>query len=281
MDKTGGDNKSKPVDPAPTDPVVFPIPKEPKKEPSPPPPYQMPTPVTEPPKVGPVTPSFPLPEPAPVPTPMPPSVPIVKKPTILSFPSLQSTPWVWTPEVQRTPRPRVGHTRAFRRTITTSTPINALTISIACDDLYTLYVNGKLVGCGKEWREPENYTVKFPPTVKVVVSVLGSQGPLQKDVGLSVSAIAYDAYSPYEAKTSTSFQTDSKWVCLVGDNFPPNFFEVDFNDSAWPAAFVQNSPWRYSMMGGITPGKAYGKRIIGEKRVPNAPDADLAELLKA
>ncbi|PPQ86456.1 hypothetical protein CVT24_010106, partial [Panaeolus cyanescens] len=115
-------------------------------------------------------------------TPPAPAPPAVLKQSVVPAPTLASASWIWTPEFKTKPKPRVGTTRAFRRTIVTPSPVNALTISIAADDMYTLYVNGKLVGSGDFFPQPDRYTVKFEDTSRVVVAVLATQGDQEREI---------------------------------------------------------------------------------------------------
>ncbi|PPR04298.1 hypothetical protein CVT24_013405, partial [Panaeolus cyanescens] len=80
----------------------------------------------------------PTPAPAPAPTPAPkPTPPVIVKPSIVPAPTFASSSWIWTPEYKSNPRPPVGHTRVFRRTISTPSPVNSLSLRIAADDMYT------------------------------------------------------------------------------------------------------------------------------------------------
>ena len=42
---------------------------------------------------------------------------------------------------------------------------------MVCNNRYTLYVNGHLVGSGEVWNTPDHYTVEFEATKEVVVAV--------------------------------------------------------------------------------------------------------------
>ncbi|KAF9049118.1 hypothetical protein BJ165DRAFT_1593057 [Panaeolus papilionaceus] len=220
------------------------------------------------------------PPPKPTPEEPVPSKPVVTappKPSVVLPPTLQAGSWIWSPEYKKNPQPAAGHTRAFRRTINTPAPVNALILDVAADDVYTVYVNGKLVGSGKEWRQPDRYTIRFEPTSRVVVAIIASQGTPQADVGLIAAGKLWNTADPNPM--GVEFGTDAQWITYTANDVSPKFFESTFVDNNWTPAHVITShgaaPWRDIKP--VTAGKAAGQRITGVAKVPDAPEAPIAE----
>ncbi|KAF9044047.1 hypothetical protein BJ165DRAFT_1594727 [Panaeolus papilionaceus] len=199
------------------------------------------------------------------------------KPTIVPPPAMKGASWIWTPEYKINSQPPVGTTRTFRRTIVTETPVNALTLEIAADDLYTVYVNGKLVGSGKSWIDPDRYTIRFEPTTRVVVAVVASQGAPQVVVGLIVSGKLWNTADANPCPVD--FATDGKWVTLTADGVSEKFIDPTFADASWVASHVicAHGTGIWKDIKPATPGKAAGQRISGIPRIPDAPNVPVAE----
>ncbi|PPQ84837.1 hypothetical protein CVT24_013331 [Panaeolus cyanescens] len=153
--------------------------------------------------------------------------------------------------------------------------------------MYTLYVNGKLVGSGQQWREPDLYTVKFPATPRVVIAIVASQGPVGYDIGLIAAGKLWDSDKP--DPIVVDFGTDAQWVTLDGDStlaaratfVDPSFVDASWKNSHVVAAYTDSkSPWSVKEVKEAVVGKAVGKRIMGMVKIPDAPEAALAEIWK-
>ncbi|KAF9033145.1 hypothetical protein BJ165DRAFT_1598839 [Panaeolus papilionaceus] len=203
-----------------------------------------------------------------------PPVPAPPKPSRVVPPKLDTAFWIWTPEKIA----GLGLTRAFRRTISTASPVNALIIDIAADDMYTLYVNGKVVGCGKEWKQPDRYTIVFEETCQVAVTAVVSQGATLKDVGLIAAGKLWNT-NEHITPTVTKFVTNAKWRTLAAYGASKAYIDPDFDDDRWPRAHERcaygGQPW--GVLKTTLPGKAAGQRIANIKGIPNAPLAPPAE----
>ena len=113
-------------------------------------------------------------------------------------PSLADASWIWTSEVKP---PSAGGTvppgaRPFLKVLHTNCPVDHVTIDITCDNFYTLYVNGKLVGSGKTtFSYPaQRYTVKIASTKLVTVAVYAEQDPgTLGGVGLLAAGVAWNS----------------------------------------------------------------------------------------
>ncbi|KAF9043911.1 hypothetical protein BJ165DRAFT_1404801 [Panaeolus papilionaceus] len=198
-------------------------------------------------------------------------------PSVVSPPNLKAASWIWSPEIKTNPYPAVGYTRASRRTIATDSPFNALVLEVAADDIYTVYVNGKLVGCGTSWLDPDRYTIHFEPTKHIVVAIAASQGPEESGVALIVSGKLWNTTDANPVPVE--FGSDSKWRCFAAEGVSPKFIDPTFDDAAWTISLVVPGPgngWSQRMKPTL-PGKGAGKRIVGIPKIPDAPEAPIAD----
>ncbi|KAF9050571.1 hypothetical protein BJ165DRAFT_1008558 [Panaeolus papilionaceus] len=195
---------------------------------------------------------------------------------------LAGSSWIWTQEADENPRPNPPHARAFRHTITTDRPVNTLTIDIAGERRYTLYVNGRLVGMGDTWDVPDRYTVRFDNTTKVVLAAYVAQSEYRANVGLVASGQIWDAWET-PSPVGIVFRTSEEWKTLSSDTISGEFIQPDFDDSAWERSFSQamfaEGPWRTKSTA-INNGGRPHEYVQGITSVPDAFDAPLAELLK-
>ena len=120
---------------------------------------------------------------------------------------------------------------------------------ITADNQANLYVDGKQTGRNNnDWTKSDSYT--FPSHTKVLaVYIKNTGGP----GGLLGSL-------------SNGIVTDSQWKCTSQKQ--TNWFTVDFDDSAWPAASVQQGIRGGFRVNGVAP----NARWIG------ARDANAAEI---
>ncbi|KAF9552491.1 hypothetical protein CPC08DRAFT_607616, partial [Agrocybe pediades] len=159
--------------------------------------------------------------------------------------SLTDANWIWTNEVSGGNAP-IGN-RAFRKTITLPAGQRATsaTITLTADNWYTLYVQGKVVGTGFDFRAAQKYVVDILPyseEVTIAVWALNGNGPTSP-AGLiaEVDLTMEDC----ECGSVLSLVTDGSWKYNLGT--PVGFEQVGYDDSAWPAAVVEGKygmqPW--------------------------------------
>jgi hypothetical protein len=216
------------------------------------------------------------------------------EPATVAPPDITKANWIWTKEVIANPTPP-GQARPFRKVIKTKCPVNRTTVDITCDNYYTLYVNGKLVGsssiASKSWYVAQRWTVEFEETTEVVIAVYAVQdqvGMLQ--VGLLAAGVVW--HSQTNPSVPTSFITDDSWKTFSGDDFDRHFYKEKFSDEGWENAHVEGPymttpPWA----GGVTlptkteaqNGPAWTNPYKGQPNtgnpVPDAPDAPPAKLV--
>ncbi|KAF8182035.1 lectin [Pholiota molesta] len=156
-------------------------------------------------------------------------------------PNLLAANWIWTNEVSAGVAP-IG-TRAFRKTVTlpAGQVADTITIDIAVDNAYTLYINGLVVGSGGDWTTAQRFQVNFVPSNTVTIAVVGDNvgGP----AGLLAAGVITGCVCG--CGSDTTFITDSSWK--FSTTVPAGFIAPGFDDSAWPAAIVEGAngvgPW--------------------------------------
>lgn len=199
-------------------------------------------------------------------------------------PDIKDAKWIWTKEIEKSDPP-LPIARPFRRVIKTDSVVDRLMIDIACDNRYTLYVNGCLVGCGADWTAPDRYGVEFQRTKKVTIAVYASEDEGGSAVGLILSGKVW--YSQTRDGKETTFISDGSWKTLSGDGFDRNFIWSDFKDSQWEDPYVIGCygryPWFLESMKPTQPGKLVHQRWTDVKflrgNIPDAPKALRAKLI--
>jgi hypothetical protein len=178
--------------------------------------------------------------------------------------------------------------RPFRKVVSTTSPVNCLTIDITCDNFYTLYVNGKLVGSGGNWTIAQRYTVQFEDTKDVVVAVYAVQEPVGvQPVGLLCAGVVWN--SQERAPAGTVFTTNASWKTFPKDSFDRAFFQRDFNTGNWEDSVSQGTyPTAQPWLGNVTlpttdspngPGLKGIKSGPGQPQIQDAPDAPPAGVI--
>ena len=184
--------------------------------------------------------------------------------------------WIWTNERTKN-RPSKAYSRPFRKVVETDEPIDRLTITIAGNNRYTLYVNGILVGRGNRLNSADSYTVPFEPRKEVVIAVHGSE-----DTGTTVSGLIAAGKlwnSHCEKAYEKAFVTDCGWKTLSKDKFDTKFYEVGFKDAGWEFATEVHKhgvKWTTNKLTQI--GKEFEKST-GKTGLQDAPDASKAKIV--
>lgn len=199
------------------------------------------------------------------------------------LPDFSFASWIWTWENPYA-NPPVGP-RPFRKTVIVPNGgfVDSLIVDITCDDIFTLYVNGLVVGSGMHWNEGRRWSITFPRTNKVVIAVYATNDPVERAwAGLLASGVMWDS-SIYSGKSYYMFTTDKSWRTLA--TAPPMGFErLSFDDSDWPLARIEGrygaQPWgknvhharaAYAIDDGFT-------GVMGVPDAPKAPRATSAHI---
>ncbi|KAG6916027.1 hypothetical protein DXG01_008796 [Tephrocybe rancida] len=153
--------------------------------------------------------------------------------------------WIWIPGRATDGITYPPGNATFRRDFTATNgkvPISA-NILINVDDGYTLYVNGNAVGTAHNYRTAQRYCVPLVKDCNVfAISALNNE-PAGAGNAAGVLAAIEIHYSDGFIDTIV---TDAEWHAVSGT--PAGFEQVAFDDSQWPAAFVEGSypntaPW--------------------------------------
>lgn len=163
---------------------------------------------------------------------------------------LQSAKWIWNDRGAAADA-AVGHVY-FRKDFQLATIPQQAVAAISCDNGFTLFVNGRKVAAGKDWREPQlvDLSSHFVAgrNLLAVEAVNGSQperdetSKRQPDspAGLMFVAIAGDSERP-----TWSLWSDATWICSDEDR--PGWDLPDFDTAGWTHAFevadATSAPW--------------------------------------
>ena len=125
------------------------------------------------------------------------------------------------------------------------TPLSA-EILITADNAYTLWVNGEEIGAQANFHQAFRYCVPLESGCNVF-AVEGQNAPSTgpSNVGNAAGVISAIKIRYTDGFTDT-IVTDAEWHAISGA--VPGFQQVAFDDSAWPAAFVEGpigttAPW--------------------------------------
>lgn len=147
--------------------------------------------------------------------------------------------WIWSPEQ---PGPEVPPGVCFfRKSFGLGDPESGQ-VQIAADDAYELYVNGRSVGAGNDWRKMAVYDIqKYLHSGRNVVAVRvenAEAGPAGLVVRLTVKA---------KGNTDVAYSSDNSWKTSAQES--PNWQGAKFEDSGWSKArplgeLGKAEPWR-------------------------------------
>jgi len=212
--------------------------------------------------------------------PTPPESPVNHPAVKIPPPNFSKAIWIWSKDA-KDKYDVPGCSRTFRKTLNLPSSVDFATIDISCDNLYTLYVNGKLVGSGKQWYKPDRWTVRFEHTKKVVVAVFAAQDPdTEGYVGLLVSGKTWN--SQEKTPQATEFVTNNTWLTLSSEpSGSGDFIKTDFVDSSWESAWEQKKAGDGYRSGMVEPqaGRLPKQALSGLKNIKDAPKALLADVV--
>jgi hypothetical protein len=134
--------------------------------------------------------------------------------------------WIWSPAYDKEMAPP-GECY-FRKTFSLSTPEHG-EIQIAADDAYELYVNGRLIGSGKNWKILDVFDItRYLVSGTNVVAVKATNSE-QGAAGL-VARVAVQQ----QGGTHVAYSTDASWKTSLKEF--PQWTKARLPDNQWLAA---------------------------------------------
>jgi putative heme-binding domain-containing protein len=159
------------------------------------------------------------------------------------FLKLLGANWIWSPAYEKDDVP-VGNCY-FRKTFTV-TKAELAQVHVVCDNQYELYVNGKLVGRGADWRKMDVHDVtKLLVPGTNVVAIKGTNTD-PGAAGLAARVIVKQVGGTFE-----SYSTDASWRTSVKEF--ANWTQPNVRDTVWVPAKV------YGPLGGALP---WGDEVV-------------------
>jgi len=140
--------------------------------------------------------------------------------------------WIWSSSGD--PLPAAGERRTFRKTLVLDGVPTSAGIAIACDNQFTLYVNGKKLASGSDWNKPEAVALtNLKAGENEILIVAENQGNSPNPAGLFVEA----RLSVNEAALTLSSDSTWEWT----ESIPNDKGKFGKKTESWaPAALVQS-----------------------------------------
>ena len=134
--------------------------------------------------------------------------------------------WIWSPAYEKElAEPGDCY---FRKSFSLSTPENGV-VQIAADDAYELYVNGRLVGSGKNWKTLDTYDItKYLMSGSNTIAVKATNG--EKGSAGLVARVAVQS----QGGTHVSHSTDATWKTSLKEF--SQWTKPRFQENQWLAA---------------------------------------------
>ncbi|MEX2317405.1 MAG: HEAT repeat domain-containing protein [Pirellulales bacterium] len=159
------------------------------------------------------------------------------------FLKLLGANWIWSPAHQKDEVP-VGDCY-FRKAFTLG-KVEMGQVHVACDNQYELYVNGKLVGRGSDWRKMDVHDItKLLVTGPNVIAIKGTNIDAGA-AGLAARVIIKQVGGTYE-----NYSTDASWRTSTKQF--ANWTQPNVRDTVWLPAKV------YGPLGGALP---WGDEVV-------------------
>lgn len=147
--------------------------------------------------------------------------------------------WIWSPAHTKDKAP--AGICFFRKTFDLKGKIEQAQVQISCDDQFDLYVNGRLVGQGNDWKLLKKFDIqKYLQPGRNCIAVAG-----QNVEGGSAGLVARVIVRPVGGADVT-FSTNAAWKTSLKEF--PGWQAARFNDAQWTAAttygeFGSTLPW--------------------------------------
>jgi putative heme-binding domain-containing protein len=164
--------------------------------------------------------------------------------------------WIWT--AQQQPAQAPPGVCYFRKLFNLRDPENGH-IEIACDNRYELYVNGRLLGKGDDWRRLDRYDLRGLLVNGLNVIAVKAQNDAPGPAGLVARVIVRQ-----KGNTDISHSTDHTWLC--SNREVRNWQVSRLREQGWtPAQEIGElgaaGPWKNQVAAGDV-GHANGSRFM-------------------
>jgi len=141
--------------------------------------------------------------------------------------SAKEAEWIWSPAFEKELAPQ--GTCYFRKTFTMSSPPDSGTVQITGDDSYELYINGRKIGAGQNWKILDVYDVTkylVQGNNTIAVKAINSEG--------SSAGVAVRVVVKQQGNTHVEHSTDATWKTALKEF--PQWQKIRFDDRQWLAA---------------------------------------------
>ncbi len=135
--------------------------------------------------------------------------------------------WIWSPAYEKELAP--PGVCYFRKTFNLTAAPESGAMQIACDDSYQLFVNGRAVGAGENWKVLDQYDItKFLVQGSNTVAVVATNAD-QGSAGLAARVIIKQ-----QGNTHVEYSSDATWKTALKEF--PHWQKARFDDSRWLSA---------------------------------------------
>ena len=138
------------------------------------------------------------------------------------------TQWIWS---AKNAKDQVPNERCYFRKSFTMGDVEQGKVQITCDDQFDLYVNGRLVGSGTEWKKLKSFESSgssWPARTRLPSP---PRTPRRGSAGLVARVTVRQ-----KGSTDVSHSTDASW--RTSDHETVGWEKPGFDDAAWPTAKV-------------------------------------------
>ena len=134
--------------------------------------------------------------------------------------------WIWSPAYEKEAAP--AGDCYFRKSFHLGTPEQG-EVQIGGDDRYELYVNGRLVGSGKNWKVLDVYDITSDLVSGTNIIAVKATNDDQGSAGLTARVVVKQ-----EGGTGVTHSSDATWKTSLREFV--GWQKARFNDSQWLAA---------------------------------------------
>ncbi len=153
--------------------------------------------------------------------------------SLAALPSLaKEAQWIWSPAYEKELAP--AGTCFFRKTFNLNAPENGR-VEIACDDRYELFVNGRKVGKGDNWKTLDSYDV-----TRLLVSGANTVAVKGLNTKQGSAGLVARVVVKQQGGTAVEHSTDATWKTTLKEF--PQWEKPRFDDTQWLAARA-SAPW--------------------------------------